>query len=89
MSEEVRDPQQVLRVDGVLAEGVVEACALHAKLLGEPRNGAPLPFQLFMDALPDSQVVDGQFQPFAPIQVLDKRSCHRLSGIGAGKIRFL
>ena len=86
MIKDNRNTIQKLHVNGILAEGVIKACALHTELPREPCNGAALPFQLFVDALPDSQVVDGQFRSFAPVQMLDRMS---YSGIGAGIIRFL
>lgn len=64
-----RDAQQEFRINGVLAEGVVEAGAFHAELAGQPRHGAALPLQLILNAAAYLQAVDSQPQPFAPIKL--------------------
>ena len=72
-----------------MAESVVEAGTLHAKLLGKPGNAATLAFQFIIDALAYAQVVDGQIQALVFVKLLNGLVFLRGRNVGKGEICFL
>ena len=84
-----RNLHQHFYVYGVLPEGVVEAGAFHADLLGEPCNGSALVDQFVVDAATDAHVVDGQFEPFASVFAQGRRTGLEKRDVGLVEERLL